>query len=71
MTAAGPQGDNLVSLDLSPFSRADLGKIAKLGDKLRLLYRWFRSERVSEAGLDRYFLYSGSRGRSPESVGAD
>ncbi len=58
-------GDNLVALDLSPFSRADLGKIAKIGDNMRLLYRWFRSERVSEAGLDRYFLYSGARGRTP------
>ena len=58
-------GDNLIALDLSPFSRADLGKIAKLGDNLRLLYRWFRSERVTESGLDRYFLYSGARGRTP------
>ena len=58
-------GDNLITLDLSPFSRADIGKIAALGDKMRLLYRWFRSERVSEVGLDCCFLYSGARGRAP------
>ena len=63
--AAPTPADNLITLDLAPFSRADIGKIAALGDKMRLLYRWFRSERVSEVGLDRCFLYSGARGRAP------
>jgi hypothetical protein len=63
--AAPTPADNLITLNLSPFSRADIAKIAALGDKQRLLYRWFRSERVSEAGLDRCFLYSGARGRAP------
>jgi hypothetical protein len=57
--------DNLVPLDLSAFSRADLDKIKALGDKQRLLYRWFRSERKTEPGCDRIFLYSGARGRTP------
>ncbi|MPY70544.1 MAG: hypothetical protein GEU92_10695 [Alphaproteobacteria bacterium] len=57
--------DNLVPLDLSAFSRADLEKIRALGEKQRLLYRWFRSERKTESGCDRVFLYSGSRGRTP------
>ena len=57
--------DNLVPLDRSPFSRADLDKVAKLGEKLRLLYRWFRSERVTRPGLDQFVVYSGARGRTP------
>ena len=63
--AAETPSDNLVRLDLSPFSRADLGKIEKLGDKLRLLYRWFRSERITADGCDALVLYSGARGRKP------
>lgn len=57
--------DNLVPLDLSPFARADIDKIARLGEKQRLLYRWFRSERVSQPGLDQCMIYSGARGRTP------
>ncbi len=55
----------LVELDLSSFSGADLDKIAALGDKLRLLHRWFRWERVTQDGIDRCHIYSGARGRSP------
>ena len=66
MTRAGENAsDNLVRLDLSPFSRADVKKIAQLGEKLRLLYRWFRSERVTGDGCDACVLYSGARGRTP------
>lgn len=57
--------NNLVQLDFSAFSRSDLEKIEALGDKLRLLYRWFRFEHKSEPGRDRCFIYSGSRGRTP------
>lgn len=57
--------DNLVSLDLSAFSRADVDKILALGDKQRLLYRWFRCERKTEPGRDLYLVYSGARGRTP------
>lgn len=63
--AAEEPSDNLVRLDLSPFSRADLEKITALGKKMRLLYRWSRSERVTKEGCDTYFLYSGARGRTP------
>ncbi len=63
--AAETPSDNLVRLDLSPFPRADLGKIEKLGDKQRLLHRWFRSERITADGCDTLVLYSGARGRTP------
>lgn len=57
--------DNLVQLDLSPFSPADLKKIGALGEKQKLLYRWFRSERITQPGLDQYKIYSGARSRTP------
>ena len=57
--------DNLIQLDRSPFSRADLRKIKALGEKQKLLYRWFRCERTTRPGLDQYVLYSGTRGRTP------
>ena len=61
---SAPSG-NLVELDLSPFSKSDLAKIKALGEKLRLLYRWFRAERVTQPGLDQYLIYSGDRSRTP------
>jgi len=57
--------DNLIQLDRSPFSQADLKKIQALGEKQKLMYRWFRSERISQPGLDQFKLYSGTRGRNP------
>lgn len=57
--------DNLVQLDMSAFSRTDVQKIVALGQKLRLLYRWYRCERKSEPGRDVYYVYSGARGRAP------
>ena len=57
--------DNLVELDRSPFSTGDIQKIHALGEKQRLLYRWFRSERLTRPGLDQFVLYSGTRGRTP------
>ncbi len=57
--------DNLVRLDRSPFSKADLAKIRALGEKQKLLYRWFRCERITQPGLDQYKVYSGARGRTP------
>lgn len=62
---SNPAPGNLVALDLSPFSKSDLARIKALGEKQRLLYRWFRSERVSQAGLDQYMIYSGDRSRTP------
>lgn len=57
--------DNLVRLDRSPFSKKDTEKIKAVGDKQKLLYRWFRCERLTQEGLDRFVLYSGARGRTP------
>ena len=57
--------NNLVALDLASFSRADLAKIEGLGDKMRLLYRWFRMERRRSPGRDECVLYSGARGPAP------
>lgn len=57
--------DNLVQLDLSQFSPADLKLIEALGEKQKLLYRWFRRERITQPGLDQYKVYSGARSRSP------
>ena len=57
--------DNLIQLDRSPFSQADLNKIKALGEKQKLMYRWFRSERITQPGLDQYKVYSGARGRNP------
>jgi len=57
--------DNLIQLDMSAFSRADLDKILALGKKQRLLYRWFRCERKTEPARDSYLVYSGARGRTP------
>jgi len=57
--------DNLVRLDRSPFSQADLKKIQALGEKQTLMYRWFRSERITRPGLDQFKVYSGTRGRTP------
>jgi hypothetical protein len=57
--------DNLIRLDRSPFSQADLKKIEALGEKQKLMYRWFRSERITQPGLDQFKVYSGTRGRTP------
>ena len=57
--------DNLIRLDRSPFSDADIRKIHALGEKQRLLYRWFRCERHSQPGLDQFVVYSGARSRTP------
>jgi hypothetical protein len=57
--------DNLVQLDRSPFSQADLKKIKALGEKQQLMYRWFRSERITQPGLDQFKVYSGARTKTP------
>ncbi len=54
--------DNLVRLDLSRFTARDIGKIDELGAKMRLLHRWFRSERLSDAAGESFAIYSGDRG---------
>ena len=59
--------DNIVELDLSPFSKDDIEKVKALGIKQKLCHRWFRYHRITEVGLDQILLYAGSRGRSPYS----
>ncbi len=57
--------DNVVSLDLSVFTRGDIEAIKSLGEKQKLLFRWFRCERKTEPGRDQYMIYSGTRSRTP------
>ncbi len=54
--------DNLVRHDLSRFTARDVGKIGDLGDKMRLLHRWFRRERQDGPDGDAVAIYSGDRG---------
>ncbi len=54
--------DNLVRLDLSRFTARDIRKIGRLGDKMRLLHRWFRGERITVGDGDGFAIYSGDRG---------
>lgn len=54
--------DNLVSLDLSKFSRADIAKIEGIGEKLRLMRRWFRYDIDDTEGRAEARIYSGDRG---------
>ena len=57
--------DNLVRLDLSRFTARDLRKIHRLGDKMRLLHRWFRGDRITGRDGDGFAIYSGDRGPKP------
>ncbi len=54
--------DNLVRLDLSRFTARDVRKIGELGDKMRLLHRWFRCERLDGSDGEAFAIYSGDRG---------
>ncbi len=54
--------DNLVRLDLSRFTARDVRKIGELGDKMRLLHRWFRCERLDGPDGEAFAIYSGDRG---------
>ena len=58
---------DLVRLDLARFSARDLEKIEVLAGKLRLMHRWYRSERVPTAGADEIRIYSGDRSNAPYS----
>jgi hypothetical protein len=60
--------DNLVRLDVSRFSKSDVSKVQALGDKLKLMRRWYRCERQQGSGHDRFVVYSGDRGPTPYSV---
>ena len=54
--------DNLVRLKLSRFTSRDIRKIGKLGDKIRLLHRWFRCEQLDRSDGETFVIYSGDRG---------
>lgn len=54
--------DNLVPLNLSQFSRTDIAKIEGIGEKLRLMRRWFRHELGKRDGCAEARIYSGDRG---------
>ena len=54
--------DNLVRLDLSRFTARDVRKIGELGDKMRLLHRWFRCERLDGSDGEAFAIFSGDRG---------
>lgn len=54
-----------VSLDLARFPQADIDKILALQERLKLLRRWFRCERKTEAGVDRFNVFSGDHGPVP------
>lgn len=58
---------DLVRLDLARFSARDLQKIEVLAGKLKLMHRWYRSERVPTAGADEIRIYSGDRSNAPYS----
>ena len=60
--------DKLVRLDVSRFSKSDVHKVQALGDKLKLMRRWFRCERRQESGHDCFVVYSGDRGPTPYSL---
>lgn len=56
---------NLVALDLRKYTAADAAKIEVLQDKIRMLRRWCRCERVDSDGIEYFALYSGDRGNQP------
>ena len=55
-------GNNLVRLNLSRFTSRDIRKIDELGEKMRLLHRWFRCERLDSSVGEAFVIYSGDRG---------
>ena len=56
---------DLVHLDLSRFTARDLEKVEALSRKLKLMHRWYRSERVEGKDCDEIRIYSGDRSNAP------
>lgn len=54
--------DNLITLDLTRFTPADIQKLEDLRKKVVLLRRWCRFDRVIRDGHEMYALYSGDNG---------
>lgn len=58
---------DLVRFDLARFTARDLEKVEALARKLKLMHRWYRSERVAREGADEIAVYSGDRSNTPYS----
>lgn len=59
--------DNIVTLDMAKFTWRDVDKIDSLADKLKLMHRWYRSERRLDRGRDQLAIFSGDRSDAPYS----
>ena len=55
----------LVRFELARFTARDLEKVEALARKLKLMHRWYRSERVSGKEADEIRIYSGDRSNAP------
>ena len=56
---------DLVRLDLGRFTERDLEKVDALSRKLKLMHRWYRSERARGKESDEIRVYSGDRSNAP------
>ncbi len=57
--------ENIVPLDLTRFSKLDLQKIEALKQKVWMMRRWCRVDRITRDGKEHLLLYSGDRGPQP------
>ena len=57
--------DNVVALDLARFTAADARKIEELQQKVWMMRRWCRFDRIEKDGAEAIHLYSGDRGPQP------
>ena len=55
----------LVRFDLARFTARDVEKLDGLARKLKLMHRWYRSERATRPGADEIRIYSGDRSNAP------
>lgn len=54
--------DNLITLDLTRFTPADIQKLEDLRNRVVMMRRWYRYERIEKNGREFYALYSGDSG---------
>ena len=57
--------DNVVALDLARFTAADAKKIEGLQQRVWMMRRWCRFDRIEKDGAETIHLYSGDRSRQP------
>ena len=57
--------DNVVALNLARFTAADARKIEELQQKVWMMRRWCRFDRIEKGGAEVIHLYSGDRSRQP------